>query len=98
MAPYSTKPEIQDMFSTLSTGGDFFAHVHDDVNWQIMGHSPMNRAYANKTEFQAVTLKYLADKVLTEPLKMCVVNVVGGGGEDTAAVEMKADAVCRNGE
>lgn len=98
MAPYPTKPEIQDMFSTLSTGDDFFTHVLDDVDWQIMGHSPMSRAYANKTEFQAATLKYLADKVLTEPLKMYVVNVVGGGDEDTAAVEMKADAVCRNGE
>jgi hypothetical protein len=29
---------------------------------------------------------------------MYVVNVVGGGDEDTAAVEMKADALCRNGE
>jgi hypothetical protein len=38
--------------------------------------------------------------VLTEPLKVHVVNVVGGGEQDSAAVEMKADAkaVCRNGE
>jgi hypothetical protein len=63
-----------------------------------MGHSTLSRAYANKTEFHAATLKYLADKVLTEPLKTYVVNVVGGGDEDTAAVKMKADTVCRNGE
>jgi len=57
MAPYPTKPEIQNMFSTLSTAGDFFAHVLDDVDWQVMGHSPLSRAYANKTEFQAATTK-----------------------------------------
>ena len=72
-----------------------------------MGHSPMSQVYANKTEFQRKTLQYLGDKVLTEPLKIHVVNIVvgGGGGEggeggeqDSAAVEMRADAVCRNGE
>jgi hypothetical protein len=65
-----------------------------------MGHSPMSQVYANKTEFRQKTLQYLREKVLTEPLKMHVVNVVGGGEEDSAAVEMKADAnaVCRNGE
>ena len=55
--------------------------------------------YTNKAEFQAKTLQYLGDKVLTEPLKVHVINIVGGSGEeDTVAVEMKADAVCRNGE
>ena len=52
-----------------------------------------------QAEFEAKTLYHLGDKVLTEPLKMHVVNIVGGcGEEDTVAVEMKADAVCRNGE
>jgi hypothetical protein len=75
------------MFSTLSTGGDFVAH---DVDWQIMDYSPLSGACTNKAEFQATSLKFLADKVLTELLKMYVVNVAGGGGEDTAAVEMKS--------
>jgi hypothetical protein len=39
------------MFSTLLTGGDFVAHVLDDADWQIMGHSPLSGAYTNKTEF-----------------------------------------------
>jgi hypothetical protein len=32
MAPYPTALEIQSIFSALSTGGDFFAHVVDDVD------------------------------------------------------------------
>jgi hypothetical protein len=63
-----------------------------------MGHSPMSSVYTSKAEFRRKTLTYLAEKVLTEPLKICVVNVVGGGEESTAAVELKADAVCRNGK
>jgi hypothetical protein len=57
----------------------------------------MSQVYANKTEFRQKTLQYLGATVLTEPLKMYVVNVVAGG-DDTAAVELKADAVCKNGE
>lgn len=101
MPPYPTKAEIEAMFSALSSNSaDFFAEaVMDNVDWTIMGHSPLSQVYANKAEFQRKTLHLLGATVLTEPLKMHVVNVVGGSGdEDTAAVEMKADAVCRNGE
>lgn len=57
----------------------------------------MSQVYANKTEFRQKTMQCLGATVLTEPLKMYVVNVVVGG-DDTAAVELKADAVCKNGE
>lgn len=95
MPTYPTKAEIEAMFSALSTPGrDFFVHVVDDVDWAIMGHSPLSQVYADKAEFRRKTLQFLGDKVLTEPLKMHVVNVVCGGGEENmAAVEMKADAM-----
>lgn len=100
MAPYPTKAEIEAMFSALSTpGADFFSYAIDDVDWTIMGHLPLSQVYADKAEFRRKALQFLGDRVLTEPLKMHVVNVVGGSGEESmAAVEMKADAVCRNGE
>jgi hypothetical protein len=68
-----------------------------------MGHSPLSQVYADKAKFRRKTLQFLGDKVLTEPLKTHVVNVVcggggGGGEENMAAVEMKANAMCRNGE
>ncbi len=87
------------MFGALATGdGTFFANVVDDVDWKIMGHSPMSKSYNNKEEFQQQTLKYLAAHVLTEPLKMYIVNVIGGGDDGSAAVELKADSVCKNGK
>lgn len=99
--PYPTGPEIAQIFAPLSQpgqGATFFTHVADDVDWTILGHSPMSRHYASKAEFQANTLGVLNERVLTEPLAMRVVNVVGGGSEEQAVVEMVADRVCRNGE
>lgn len=88
------------MFSALATGDGpaFFANVVDDVDWTIMGHSPMSTTYTSKIEFQEKTLKYLNTRVLTESLTMRVVDVTGGGEDDGAAVEMKAESVCKNGE
>lgn len=37
------------------------------------------------------------NKVLREPLALKVVNVVGGGDQDWALVELEANAVCKNG-
>lgn len=36
-------------------------------------------------------------KVLRDPLTMHVVNVVGGGDQDWALVELEANGVCKNG-
>jgi hypothetical protein len=37
------------------------------------------------------------NKALAEPLKMQVVNVVGGGDQDWAVVELEANGRCKNG-
>lgn len=99
MAP--SVSEIKQIFEPLSIQGSqskYFDHVADDVDWTIMGHSPMSGRYTSKKEFVDATLTVLREKVLTEPLRMKVVNVIAGDGE-WAAVEMEAiDAVCKNGE
>lgn len=38
-----------------------------------------------------------ANRFLAEPLKLNVVNVVGGGDQDWALVEFEAHAKCKNG-
>lgn len=40
----------------------------------------------------------VANAFLAEPLKLSVVNVAGGGEQDWAVVELKADSVCKNGK
>ncbi|KAI7209612.1 hypothetical protein KC333_g8637, partial [Hortaea werneckii] len=38
------------------------------------------------------------NRILRDPLALQVINVVGGGGDqEWALVELKADAVCKNG-
>ena len=101
MAPSSS--DIHDIFQPLSVQGSqnqFFEHVADSVNWEIRGHSPMSKTYTSKSEFAAATLQVLREKVLTEPLRLKVINVAGGSVDsEWATVEMEAiDATCKNGE
>ena len=100
MAPYPTIPEIQSLFANLSNGNTahFFTRVVDNVDWLILGHSPMSGQYHSKQDFQAKTLAVLNGQVLKKPLAFIVDNVVGGGDQDQAVVEMHADSECRDGE
>lgn len=100
MAPYPTIPEIRELFANLSNGQGsvFFDRVIDNVDWVIRGHSPMSGEYKSKQDFQAKTLKVLDGQLLKKPLAMYVDNVVGGGEQSQAVVEMHADSECRNGE
>ena len=40
----------------------------------------------------------VVNSFLAEPLKQSVVNVVGGGDQEWAVVELEANAKCKNGE
>ena len=99
--------QVREIFNFLShpkpeERGVFFESVADDVNWTIMGDSPMSRVYNSKEEFRKATLQVLSDKVLTEPLAMTVRDVVASKDEHSqgtkAVVELQAkDAKCKNG-
>ena len=39
----------------------------------------------------------VVNKILSEPLKLKVVNVIGGGDE-WATIELEANATCKNGQ
>ena len=87
------------MFEGLASGKNsiFFDNVVDDVDWTVMGHSPFGGIYRSKQEFRDKTMGILNSKVLKEKLTMRVKNVVGGGEDNFAAVELEADSMCRNG-
>jgi ketosteroid isomerase-like protein len=97
---YPTIPEIRELFANLSNGQSsvFFDRVIDNVDWLIRGHSPMSGQYNSKVDFQAKTLQLLDRQVLKEPLAIYLDNVVGGGDQDQAVVEVHADSTCRNGK
>ena len=109
--PTSTTQKVQSILRPLSIQGrqkEFVARISDPVDWTIMGHSPMSRHYASKQDFTDNTLSVISQRVLTEPLRLEVTNVVGtltGVNQDDesevegeVAVELKAiDATCKNG-
>ena len=96
---YPKIPEIRELFTNLSNGQSsvFFDRVIDNVDWVIRGHSPMSGKYTSKAEFQAKTLQVLNNRLLKEPLAFYIDNVVGGGDQDQAVVEMHAYSTCKNG-
>ena len=101
MAPYPTRSEIEKIFHPLSQQGEqahFFDSVADNVKWHVLGHSPMSRVYMSKKDFQDDTLSILRHEVLTEPLRLGVTHITGGGENEWASVELATiDAVCKNG-
>ncbi len=40
----------------------------------------------------------MINAVLKEPLKLELLNVFGGGDQEWATIELKAESVCKNGE
>lgn len=100
MAP--SPSEIRTLFANLSSRenqANFFNRVSDNVDWWIVGSTPMSGTYNSKKAFLDATIEILNGKVLDGPLTMRTVNVAGGGPDsEWAAVELQAiDATCRNG-
>jgi hypothetical protein len=67
-----------------------------DVHRTVMGHHPLAGHYTSKEGFVRATFARLA-AIMREPLRLVLENVVGGGHEDQAVVELRAMAVCKNG-
>ncbi|GAB7343166.1 hypothetical protein MBLNU457_1237t2 [Dothideomycetes sp. NU457] len=99
MAPrYPDQKEITTLFENLSNGNAeaFFSCVSSNVDWELLGQHPLAGRYRNLADWKKGALEPI-NKVLREPLKLKVRNVVGGGEQEWASVELFADAVCKNG-
>lgn len=96
-----SRAEITTLFKNLSspsTQSKFFAGVSDNVNWWIVGSTPMSKTYTSKKDFQDATLAILNGKVLDGPLGFRLNHVVVDSETGWATAEMAAmDATCRNG-
>lgn len=58
----------------------------------------MSKIYKSKVQFQQETLGWLA-KILEAPgLRIHVHNIIGGGDCEWMTAEMRAKAMCKNGE
>jgi ketosteroid isomerase-like protein len=97
---YPSAAAIKAIFDHMETGeyDKMFQYVSEDVDWTVMGTHPLAGRYRSRSDFQNGTLARLAG-IMKEPgLKLKVRQVIGGGDEPWAVVELIADAVCKNGE
>lgn len=88
------------MFSHLATGDapSFFSNVDANVDWTVMGTHPLAGNYQSLADFQQATFSRLG-KIMKPPgVALGVRNVIGGGEQEWATVELVINAVCHNGE
>ncbi|KAK5722419.1 hypothetical protein LTR15_005649 [Elasticomyces elasticus] len=96
MAP--SRSEIEKLASHLATSDPsaFFERVSPDVVWDVMGTHPAAGHFTSLESWKKGALGVINER-LKEPLKLKVVNVLGGGDQDWATVELEANSVCKNG-
>ncbi|KAK4894062.1 hypothetical protein LTR17_024863 [Elasticomyces elasticus] len=96
MAP--SRSEIEKLASHLATSdpSPFFERVSPDVVWDVMGTHPAAGHFTSLESWKKGALGVINER-LKEPLKLKVVNVLGGGDQDWATVELEANSVCKNG-
>lgn len=97
---YPSRKDIERIFKPMESG-DFAAtlkHVSPDVDWTVMGTHPCAGRYRSLKEFQERTLQRLG-KIMKPPgISLLVRNVIGGGDQPWAVVELIAKAECNSGE
>jgi ketosteroid isomerase-like protein len=91
-----TVEHVRSVFDGLQTAGGapFFAHVADDVDWTVQGTHPLAGRYRSKAAFVAGTFAKLGPQ-LRGGVKLMIVNIMVSG--DWAIVELRADAIAKNG-
>ncbi|EME46572.1 hypothetical protein DOTSEDRAFT_22624 [Dothistroma septosporum NZE10] len=91
--PLPNRSEIETLFKSMETG-DYpavFKRVPPEVDWTVMGTHP---CAGRLSDFQEQTFARLG-KIMKEPgIRLVVRNVIGGGDQPWATVELIADAEC----
>ncbi|KAK3716368.1 hypothetical protein LTR37_006518 [Vermiconidia calcicola] len=98
MAPYPSRTDIELLASSLGTSdpSPFFDRVSPNVVWDVMGTHPAAGHFTSLDDWKKGALGKI-NAVLKEPLSLRVKNVVGGGDQAWAVLELEANGVCKNG-
>jgi hypothetical protein len=91
-----TAETARELFAKLEQGNGeaFFDHVADDVDWTVFGTHPLAGRYRGKAAFRAATFERL-NSVLKDGPQLRVVDLLMAEG--WAVVELRSDAVAKNG-
>jgi len=98
--PYPTRASIHALFHNMETGNaaEVFKRVSPDVDWTVMGTHPCAGRYTSLKAFQEATFTRLGAIMKPPGLQLKVRNVIGGGEQEWATVELVAVAECESGE
>ena len=96
MSAAENKKLIQDVF-TAWAGGDgmaFFNTLAEDVQWTVIGTSPISRTYTSRQAFVDGAAKPLTAK-LAGPIQPTVVNIIAEG--DNVVLQWEGKATTKAG-
>ena len=98
--PYPTPTSTRALFLNMENGNhaEVFKRVSPDVDWTVMGTHPCAGRYTSLQSFQEATFTRLGALMKPPGIKMRVRNVIGGGEQEWATVELVAVAECNSGE
>ncbi|KAF2095580.1 hypothetical protein NA57DRAFT_79299 [Rhizodiscina lignyota] len=96
---YPSKEQIKSIFGKWTDGDQpgFFTHVADNVNWTVESKTALGGTYTSKSDFRTATTTVMGDLIHPDtPFLLRVINVIGGGDEEWAAVELLCDCKTKN--
>ena len=97
MSAAENKKLIQDVFDAWA-GGDgmaFFNTLAEDVQWTVIGTSPVSRTYTSRQAFVDGAAKPLTAK-LAGPIQPTVVNIIAEG--DNVVLQWEGKATTKAGK
>ena len=96
MSAAENKKLIQDVFTAWAGGDDmaFFNTLAEDVQWTVIGTSPVSRTYTSRQAFVDGAAKPLTAK-LAGPIQPTVVNIIAEG--DNVVLQWEGKATTKAG-
>ena len=98
---YPSKAQIGSIFAELTSGNytGFFSYVEPNVEWIVEGTHPLAGTYTDRATFINDTIVFLGTlEDPNRPIKLSVVNIIGGCNEPFSAQELHAYGYGKNGE
>ncbi len=97
MSAADNKKLVQDAFAAWARGDGtaFFNLLADDVNWTVIGSSPVSRTYPSKQAFFEGATKPLSAK-LAGAIQPTVKNIIAEG--DTVVLQWEGKATSKGGK
>ncbi len=97
MSAAENKKLIQDVFAAWASGDGmaFFNTLAEDVQWTVIGTSPVSRTYTSRQAFVDGAAKPLTAK-LAGPIQPTVVNIIAEG--DNVVLQWEGKATTKAGK